>query len=238
MSHLILVRHGQSRWNLSNKFTGWVDVPLSAKGIKEAYLNAEELKNYKFDIAFTSELVRAQETLLIIFSHQNKTGIFQHKNARSKWLKYSEKIEKNEIPIFHNIDLNERYYGKLQGMNKQLARKEFGEAIVFAWRRSFEVAPPGGESLKDVYKRILPYYKKNILKALRQKKEVLLVAHGNSLRALIKYLEDISDADIPHLELVTGKPIIYKYKAGKLKKISREFTYDRPIYWTVPKSKE
>lgn len=229
MKYLILVRHGESRWNLSNKFTGWVDVPLSDKGIKEAQSAAKNLKNLTIHKAFTSELERAQETLLIILAKQNYTGIFLHESKkRHQWSRH--KFDKREIPIYSSDALNERYYGKLQGMDKNKARKIYGEEKVFQWRRSFKGRPPGGESLKDTYKRAVKYFKRHV-HPCTGKENILLVAHGNSLRALVKYIENISDEDIPNLNLPTGMPIIYKCVKGKLVRHKGKFRFNRPICW-------
>lgn len=232
MSYLILVRHGESRWNKDNKFTGWVDVPLSEKGIKEALANANELENIELDVAFTSDLSRAQETLLLILAEQDRTGIFLHNNDKIKNYKwYKTKLNKKEIPIYSHVALNERYYGRLQGQNKDKVRKKFGEKKVFTWRRGYISVPPGGESLKNVYDRAVPYFKKEVLPVLKKKQNVIISAHGNSLRALVKYIEDISSENIAHLELANGKPIIYKYKNNKLIRDNIKLTYNRPIMW-------
>ncbi|MFP4119162.1 MAG: 2,3-bisphosphoglycerate-dependent phosphoglycerate mutase [Candidatus Woesearchaeota archaeon] len=233
MSYLILVRHGESRWNVDNKFTGWVDVPLTEIGVHEAQIAAERLNQLDIDVAFTSKLVRAHETLLIILAHQRKTGIFLHESEkRKKWSKHNHKdFEEDEIPIFSSDEINERYYGALQGMNKDDAREKYGEKQVFIWRRSYDIRPPEGESLKDVCKRAVPYFKNTIMKQVREGKNVLVAAHGNSLRAIIKYIEDISDKEIPHLELATGKPIIYEYKKGTLKKEEHIHSFNRPTEW-------
>jgi 2,3-bisphosphoglycerate-dependent phosphoglycerate mutase len=231
MGRLILVRHGESRWNLANKFTGWVDVPLSPRGIKEAMMCAKKLKGLSIDVAFTSKLTRAQETLLIILAEQKYTGIFLHKAKKRKaWGSHVGQLERDEIWIYSDNALNERYYGKLQGLNKDYARKKFGKEKVFKWRRSFDVCPPGGECLKDTYKRAVPYFKKYILSRVK-KEDVIVSAHGNSLRAIIKYVDGIPDEDVPFLELPTGKPIIYKYHRGRLVKQSGPITLNRPIKW-------
>ncbi len=232
MNYLILVRHGESRWNLSNKFTGWVDVPLSERGIGEAQAAAREMAGLRLDGAFTSELTRAQETLLLILARQNRTGIFLHENERGNaWMRYSDETDATEIPIHAALALNERYYGRLQGMNKNLARKQFGEERVFAWRRSFANRPPGGESLRDVYGRVVPYFRRRILASVRGGKNVIVSAHGNSLRAAIKYIENISDENISRLELHPARPVIYGYARGKLVKKFAAYTYNRPIMW-------
>ncbi len=234
MAYLILIRHGESRWNQANKFTGWVDVPLNEKGIKEARRAAKALEGIKIDVAFTSTLVRAQETLLLILAKQQYTGIFVHKEAKRKKFE-AHKMEKGEIPIYSHDALNERYYGTLQGLNKDKARKKFGEAKVFSWRRSYNKKPPGGESLEDTYKRTVPYFKKVVLPEVKKNKNVLVVAHGNSLRALIKYLDKVSDKDIPQLNLPTGQAIVYKLRKGKLTKQKHVHSFNRPICWNEPK---
>lgn len=218
MAKLFLVRHGESRWNEANRFTGWVDVPLSSDGIKEALKAASELKKEQIDVAFTSTLERSQETLLIILSEQDQTGIFQHTSGKEKkWSNHKAK-KKDEIPVHVNWRLNERYYGDLQGLNKDSARKKWGRHKVFTWRRSWDTKPPGGESLKDTSKRVLPYFKKEIMPLLKKRKNVLVAGHGNSLRAIIKFIENISEEDVPFLEVPTGKPLTYEYKYKKFTK--------------------
>ncbi|USN45362.1 MAG: 2,3-bisphosphoglycerate-dependent phosphoglycerate mutase [Candidatus Woesearchaeota archaeon] len=236
MTYLILLRHGESRWNMVNKFTGWVDVPLSEVGVHEALIAAAHLEGLKIDVAFTSKLTRAQETLLLVLARQAYTGMFMHDTVKEKrWAKHHGKRESNEIPIYSDLALNERYYGDLQGRNKETARKTYGEKQVFLWRRSFAIRPPGGESLQDVCKRTIPYFEKTILPIVQSKKNVIISAHGNSLRAIIKHLDSISDKDIPLLELPTGKPLIYKYVRGKLVKEKQEHSFTRPLDWTVTK---
>ncbi|NJL44071.1 MAG: 2,3-bisphosphoglycerate-dependent phosphoglycerate mutase [Nitrosarchaeum sp.] len=233
MGYLILVRHGESRWNIDNKFTGWTDVPLSEVGIHEALIAAKELEGLQFDVAFTSELTRAQETLLLILAKQDACGIFLHeKGPRKDWFLHPGKIEEHEIPVYTHWRLNERYYGKLQGVNKDQARKRYGEEQVFIWRRSYDIKPPGGESLKDVVKRTVPYFEKTILPQIKKGKNVLIAAHGNSLRAIVKHIEGIADQEIPQLELATGKPLIYSYKHGKLRKEGKIHAFTRPLHWT------
>ncbi len=229
MRYLVIVRHGESRWNLSNRFTGWVDVPLSTKGIQEALKAAKVLEGLTIHRAFTSELERAQETLMLILSKQNYTGIFLHQSKkRHQWSKH--KSDKKEIPIHSSDALNERYYGKLQGMDKDAVRRKYGEEKVFSWRRSWTGKPPGGESLKECYKRSVKYFTKKI-HPCTGKENILLVAHGNSLRAIVKYIEGISDEDIPHLNLPTGMPIVYKCVKGKLIRLKGKISYDRPLCW-------
>lgn len=189
MPQLVIVRHGQSQWNLENRFTGEVDIDLTADGQKEAQEAGNKLKDYHFDTAFTSALRRAQETLHIIL----------------------EIIQETNIPVFANSALNERNYGDLQGLNKTETAQKYGDDQVHIWRRSYDVAPPGGESLKDTYNRVIPYYKNTIEPKLLEGKDILIVAHGNSLRALVKYLENISDSDIAELNIPTGVPRLYVF---------------------------
>ncbi|HMQ68569.1 MAG TPA: 2,3-bisphosphoglycerate-dependent phosphoglycerate mutase [Ignavibacteria bacterium] len=187
MPKLVIVRHGQSQWNLENKFTGWVDIDLSDAGIAEARKAGEKLKNYKFDEAFTSDLIRAQKTLDLILEETGQTG----------------------IPVKKDKALNERMYGDLQGLNKDECREKFGEDQVKIWRRSYDTPPPGGESLKDTADRVLPYYKEHIEPELKNGKDILISAHGNSLRALIMYLEGLSKEEILKTEIPTGSPKEY-----------------------------
>ncbi len=233
MGYLILVRHGESRWNSANKFTGWVDVPLSEIGVNEALICAKELEGLKIDVAFTSKLERAQETLLLILARQDYTGIFLHDHGKEKtWSLHKHEWEDYEIPIYSDSALNERYYGKLQGLDKNETRKRYGEKKVFEWRRSYDISPPGGESLKDTVKRAVPYLKRKIMPEVKRGKNVIVSAHGNSLRAIIKHIDSISDGDIPNLELPTGKPIIYRYEKGKLVKDNHTHSFNRPTHWT------
>lgn len=182
MSKLILLRHLQSQWNKENRFTGWTDVPLSEEGIKSAKEVAEKLANFNIDKVYTSPLTRNKETVYLIL----------------------ENLGKKDLPIIINKALDERNYGKLQGLNKNETKKKYGEKQVKLWRRDWDEAPPEGESLKDVFNRAVPFYKKYIEKDLKEGKNLLIVASHNSLRALIKYLEKISDKDIIDLEIPTG----------------------------------
>ncbi|MCH9632060.1 MAG: 2,3-bisphosphoglycerate-dependent phosphoglycerate mutase [Chlamydiae bacterium] len=223
MKKLILLRHGQSQWNLLNRFTGWVDVSLTDKGIKEAQSAGRKIKDIPIDIIFTSELVRAQMTaILAMEKHEsNEPLLFIHSKGKGKqWGIDSCLKEAVEmcIPTHVSWRLNERFYGKLQGMNKDEARKKFGKDQVHIWRRSFDIPPPGGESLKMTLKRTLPYFKNEILPQLK-KKNVLIAAHGNSLRAISMFLEDLSQEEVLKLEIPTGKPIIYGYDKGQFKKL-------------------
>ena len=187
---LVLVRHGESEWNRKNLFTGWRDVDLTENGIAEARAAGRKLKaqDLSFDVAFTSALVRAQRSLDLIL----------------------EEMGQSDIPVFRDKALNERDYGELSGLNKDDARAKWGAEQVHLWRRSYDVAPPGGESLKDTAARVLPYYIQEILPAVLQGKRVLVSAHGNSLRALVMVLERLSTTDILKREIGTGVPLIYR----------------------------
>ena len=197
-NYLVLVRHGQSEWNAKNLFTGWKDPDLTDKGIEEAVNAGKKINGYglSFSCMFTSALIRAQNTAKIIL----------------------KEIEQEDIPTYQDKNLNERAYGSLTGMDKDEARQKFGSEQVQIWRRSFDTSPPDGESLKDTYNRVVPYFQKNILPHLTDGKNVLVSAHGNSLRALVKLIENISENDIVKLEIATGQPIIYKYQDGKYTK--------------------
>jgi 2,3-bisphosphoglycerate-dependent phosphoglycerate mutase len=195
MARLILLRHGESQWNLENRFTGWVDVPLSPRGIQEAKDAGEKLRSFTFDRAFTSVLARANETLRLVL----------------------EIIGQTAIPIEKDKALNERMYGELQGLNKDETVKKYGEAQVKIWRRSYDVPPPGGESLKNTAERVLPYYEQTIKPYLLKGDTILVAAHGNSLRALIMELEQLSREQVLELNIPTGAPLLYELdKTGKV----------------------
>jgi 2,3-bisphosphoglycerate-dependent phosphoglycerate mutase len=190
---LVLVRHGQSEWNLKNLFTGWKDVGLTDVGIAEARTAGRRLKaqGISFDIGFTSALKRAQDTMTLMLEEMNLSG----------------------IPVIENFALNERDYGDLAGLNKDDARKRWGEEQVHTWRRSYDVSPPGGESLRDTAARVLPYYITDILPHVLRGERVLVTAHGNSLRALLMVLDRLGPKEIVARELATGVPLIYRINA-------------------------
>ena len=198
--YLVLVRHGQSEWNKKNLFTGWKDPKLTARGVEEAIKAGDELKGsgYSFDKMYTSELFRAQETGRIIL---DRMGL-------------------DSIEVIKDLSLNERNYGDLAGLNKDDARKNWGEDQVQIWRRSFDVPPPGGESLKDTAERVLPYFNKNIIPQLAEGLNILVAAHGNSLRALVMEIEKISPDDIVKLEIATGVPLVYKYSGNEIERLN------------------
>lgn len=218
MSKLVLIRHGESIWNKENRFTGWTDVPLSEKGVQEAQAAGKLLKGYQFhfDVAFTSVLKRATDTLQYVLEALDET-----------------------VPVFSSWKLNERHYGALQGLNKDETKEKYGEEQVHLWRRSVDVRPPAltkederfpgndlkyrdvdsdllpvTENLVDTLKRVLSYYNEEIRPQLLEGKDVLIVAHGNSLRALIQHLENISNEDIMNLEIPTGKPYVYEFDSS------------------------
>jgi 2,3-bisphosphoglycerate-dependent phosphoglycerate mutase len=213
LATLVLVRHGQSQWNLENRFTGWVDVPLSVKGREEAISAGKKLKDMRFDTMYVSHLMRAIQTLhyILLELSDERIPILYHEEKRiHAWEHYTGNQDK-EIPVYQSVDLAERYYGDLQGLNKAETMKKYGEAQVHLWRRSYDINPPKGESLKDTCERTIPYYKKNIEPELQAGKNVLIVAHGNSLRSITKYVENISDEEIPNVEIPTGVPIVYTF---------------------------
>lgn len=230
MSRLFLVRHGESQWNKRHIFTGWTDITLTKKGIKESQKIAIFLKNIKFDLMFTSRLERARATLLLIASEQDGCANFFHENGRYHINR--EYARNHLIPVFSEECLNERHYGFLQGMRKHDAKIIFGEKQVFEWRRSYKVKPPEGESLEDVYFRVTNFFKKNIEPILlKDDKNILISAHGNSLRALIKYIDNISDENIVNLELAPGDIISYTVKDNRLIKDDGKHKFTRPLKW-------
>ncbi len=216
MSYLVLLRHGQSIWNKENLFTGWVDVPLSQEGIMEAMIAGEKLKNLCFSEVYTSVLIRSIQTAMIALSKTEcKTmPIIQHKNGKMlEWATINNDL--NITPVYECEELNERYYGDLQGKNKEKIAQKYGEEQVRKWRRSYDIKPPNGESLKDNYERTIPFFKTSIIPQLKNGKNILISAHGNSLRAIVKYIEDISDKDIIKFEIPTGIPMVYDFNEGK-----------------------
>ena len=200
MARLVLLRHGESQWNLENRFTGWVDVPLSPRGVQESKNAGDKLRGFTFDRAFTSVLLRANETLRLVLDGLGQTN----------------------IPIEKDKALNERMYGELQGLNKAETAKKYGEDQVKIWRRSFDVRPPGGESLKDTADRVLPYYNEKIKPYLLKGETILISAHGNSLRALVMQLDQLSKEQVLELNIPTGAPLLYELdNSGKV--LSRRY---------------
>ena len=198
MPRLILVRHGQSVWNASNRFTGWTDVDLSDQGVEEAEEAGHELSAIRIDVVHTSDLVRAQRTAEIIMRH-NETS--------------------DDVPTKYDWRLNERHYGALQGLNKAETAEKHGAEQVHVWRRSFDVAPPEGESLEMTAERTIPYFTEEIVPDLAVGKSVLVSAHGNSLRSIVMHIEGISPEDIVSLEIPTGEPIHYNYEEGIISRV-------------------
>lgn len=203
MAYLILVRHGQSLWNLQNRFTGWKDVDITQKGEEEAHLAGKLLKNFHFDKAFTSTLKRAQHTLSIILKEMNTES----------------------LPVIISTALNERSYGQLEGLNKAETALKYGEEQVHLWRRSYDVRPPGGESLKDTAQRVISYFEDQIVPLLKVDKNILIVAHGNSLRALIMHLQHYDPQKIVTVEIPTGIPLKYELDSS-LKVLSAEYLHN------------
>jgi len=189
MAYLTLIRHGQSEWNITGLWTGWRDISLTEVGREEARRDGEALRDIHFDHAYTSNLVRAQQTLDEVLQ---VTG-------------------QKDVPVTRDDALNERDYGELTGKNKWEIREQYGEEQFLRWRRGWDEKVPGGETLKDVYERVVPYFEGEILTKLKAGQNVIVVAHGNSLRALVKYIEDISDEMIPSLEIATGEAYVYEY---------------------------
>ena len=190
---LVLMRHGQSEWNLKNLFTGWRDVGLTEQGRDEARRGGRKLKErgLRFDVAYTSALVRAQDTLKLVLDELGQSGLPGHRDQA----------------------LNERDYGDLSGLNKDDARSRWGAEQVHLWRRSYDVQPPGGESLRDTVARVLPYYVQEVLPRVMRGERVLVAAHGNSLRALVMVLDRLTPETIPSMELATGLPLVYRLNA-------------------------
>ena len=192
-SKLVLIRHGQSLWNLENRFTGWVDVPLTERGQEEARAAAAQIQDLRFQVAYTSVLKRAEETLAIVLKALGQTP-----------------------PVIRDQALNERHYGDLQGLDKAATAARYGDEQVHVWRRSYDVAPPNGESLADTAKRTLPFFERAILGDLKQGKNVLVVAHGNSNRSIVMQLDRLSPSEVVRLELATGVPVIYTLRDGEV----------------------
>jgi 2,3-bisphosphoglycerate-dependent phosphoglycerate mutase len=224
MSKLVLLRHGESVWNLKNIFTGWVDVPLSQNGIKEAEAAGQKIADIEFDVVFSSMQIRAMETAMIalVQSHSEKTPVVLHDDPemKDKTGIYSEQTLANILPIYHNWHLNERYYGELQGRNKAQVMEEFGDEQVHIWRRSYDVPPPNGESLKDTSERTIPFFVESVMPLLTEGKNVLVSAHGNSLRSIVMLIENLSKDQVLELEIPTGTPLLYEWADNKLHKRS------------------
>lgn len=220
MSKLIMMRHGESIWNKLNLFTGWVDVPLSKKGIEEAISGGKKIRDIPIDIIITTTLVRAQMTAFLAMS-EHKSGkvpvvLHPEDTKLSEWGKiYSDAARTNTIPVIYCWELNERMYGELQGLNKAETADKFGADQVKIWRRSYDVRPPNGESLSMTAERSIPYFKEKVIPLLAEGKNVFISAHGNSLRSICMVLDNLSTDEVLHLEIPTGVPLIYDFKDGK-----------------------
>ncbi len=222
MALLILMRHGQSMWNAANLFTGWVDVPLTNKGIEEAISGGKEIASLPIDEVHTSTLIRAQMTAMIALAQHDsgKTPIFQYlpsgdslsenESRMVQWAQSSDSGE-NTLPVFVSWQLNERMYGDLQGLDKQETRDKYGDEQVHIWRRSYDTPPPNGESLELTAERTIPYLDQAIIPALANGKNVFVAAHGNSLRSIVMSIEGLSKEEVLKLEIPTGQPIVYEW---------------------------
>jgi 2,3-bisphosphoglycerate-dependent phosphoglycerate mutase len=223
MVKLILMRHGQSKWNLKNIFTGWVDVPLSTKGVEEALEGGKKIQDEPIDIIYTSTLIRAQMTAMLAMTvhHAKKVPVIQHKREGKldEWAQINDPaIEAATIPVICAWELNERMYGALQGLNKAEVAEKYGKEQLQIWRRSFDIAPPSGESLKMTAERTLPYFNKTIVPTLKEGKNVFVCAHGNSLRSILMELDRLSPDEVVKLEVATGEPIIYTFNHDRFTK--------------------
>ena len=223
MVKLILMRHGESQWNLLNLFTGWIDIPLSTNGIKESLDGGRTIQNEPIDIIFTSTLIRAQMTAMIAMTvhASGKVPVILHQGEAKleEWSKiHNLATEAQTIPVIRAWELNERMYGELQGFNKKELADKFGAEQVQIWRRSYDVPPPAGESLEMTASRTLPYFEQAIVPCLKQGKNVFVAAHGNSLRSIMMKLDGLSPDEVVRLELATGLPVIYLYENGSFTK--------------------
>lgn len=218
-----MMRHGQSRWNELNLFTGWVDVPLSEGGIAEALAGGRRMQDVPIDIIFTSTLVRAQMTAFLAMSihRSGKVPVVLHpgEGRLEEWgTIYSESAKNSTIPVLRSWHLNERMYGRLQGLNKAETMEKYGKEQVQIWRRSYDVPPPEGESLEMTAKRTLPYFDEHILPQLNAGKNVFISAHGNSLRSIVMELDHLSKEQVLKLEIATGDPLFYSFQGDRWKK--------------------
>ena len=215
------MRHGESLWNKENLFTGWVDIPLSSQGIQDALKVGEKLRGLPLDAVYTSTLTRAIQTALLALSNANEEKIPyllpEENRPKKEWANiYSEETSKKMLPIERAWQLNERYYGELQGLNKTETKAKFGEEQVQIWRRSYDVAPPNGESLQMTAKRTLPYFDQEIMPRLERGERILIVAHGNSLRSIIMELDKLSPEQVVSVEIPLSDPIVYFKEGNKL----------------------
>lgn len=239
MGRLILLRHGQSAWNLQNRFTGWVDVSLSEKGIEEAEQVGELLAGIRFDTVFISTLIRAQNMAYEVLKYNSHCDHYKcvHESD-SEWYEHytPTDVDRHELTMYVSEALNERYYGDLQGLNKAEAAQQFGAEQVHIWRRSYNVPPPNGESLAMTAKRTLPYYHERIEPLVHKGQTVLVTAHGNSLRAMIMRLENMAPEQILQYELATGAPHIYDFDGAMHLVAKHVLTPGKSTPDDVPKS--
>ncbi len=224
MSKLIMMRHGQSQWNCNNLFTGWVDVPLTHAGIQEAIDAGIKIKDIPIDVVFVSTLIRAQMTAMLALSQHgsDKTPILIHEgdDKVAQWSKiYSHETQAYCTPVYVAWELNERMYGELQGYNKAETAEKYGSDQVKIWRRSYDVPPPQGESLEMTAARTIPYFEKEIVPHLKKGRNVLISAHGNSLRSIVMQLDGLNKKEVLELEIPTGKPFAYDYEKGVFQRV-------------------
>lgn len=221
MAKLFLLRHLKSQWNEDDRFAGWVDNPLSKEAPLHAKEIAKKLANEKIDVAYTSPLMRNMETVARVFDNfPEKYPLFLHLDGgkMQKWGNFTD-ISQSDVSVYVSEKLNERYYGALQGLSKEVIEKKYGQQKAHAWRRGFADRPPGGESLRGVHKRAVPFFKKYVERDLTAGKNVLLVASHNSLRAVVKYIEKITDEDVVNLELPFGALVEYEFDGSNFKKV-------------------
>lgn len=216
-SVLILMRHGESMWNKANLFTGWIDIPLSKKGVEESLKAGEVIKDIPVDVIFMSSLIRSQMSAMLAMSVRTdgKTPVILHdgEGRLEEWSKnYGDDPASTTIPVVRAWELNERMYGQLQGLNKSRTIEKYGAEQVQLWRRSYDVPPPGGESLQMTAARSIPYFQEQIIPHLKNGKNVFVAAHGNSLRSIVMVMEGLTEQEVLSLELDTGKPLIYGYE--------------------------
>jgi 2,3-bisphosphoglycerate-dependent phosphoglycerate mutase len=209
---LVLLRHAESVWNQKNRFTGWIDIPLSPKGIEDSLEVGEKLKNFSFTKVFVSNLTRTEQTAMLVLSKSNQIPYIVHPDNQHYSL--PEFLKKEMLPVYVTEALNERYYGDLQGLDKDEMRVKYGAEQVHIWRRSFDVSPPRGESLKLCSERTLPWFEQVIVPLIRQGEKILIVAHGNSLRSIVMGIKKLTEEEVLNLEIATGEMYSFSYQAG------------------------
>lgn len=209
---LVLLRHAESVWNQKNRFTGWIDIPLSSKGIEDSLKVGEKLKTFSFTKVFISNLTRTEQTAMLALSKGDQIPYLVHSDSD----RYDppEFLKKEMLPVYVTEALNERYYGDLQGLDKDETRAKYGAQQVHIWRRSFDIAPPRGESLKLCSERTLPWFEEVVLPLMKKGEKVLIVAHGNSLRSIVMGIKNLSEEEILNLEIATGEIVSFSYQAG------------------------